>query len=173
VNLYGYVENNTINAADPSGLYGRDVHYDLTKRLALNFAKRLSLDAGECEKLASAIAESDQGVDDSMWTSPITVPGILSLNAFHFRSRSYASTGLRLAIESGNIKLFGKFLHIFQDTYSHKGYYFPIGHLIDSLRGRHPDAYDYNTARDAAMTLNTMFYLHEFFKKKYKQDKLL
>lgn len=160
VNLYGYVQNNPVNAVDPLGLYGSNVHYDLTKQLAL--------DSGFCEKSAQTIAASDQGVDDSFWTGPIT--GIPFFSAFHFRSRKYASTGLRLAIDSGDIIQFGKFLHIFQDTYSHKGYFYPIGHAIDSLRGRDPDTYDYNTARDAAMTLNTRFYLDMFQKKMENVD---
>jgi RHS repeat-associated protein len=158
VNLYGYVQNNPVNAVDPLGLYGSNVHYDLTKQLAL--------DSGFCEKSAQTIAAADQGVDDSFGTGPIT--GIPFFSAFHFRSRKYASTGLRLAIDSGSIMQFGKFLHIFQDTYSHKGYFYPIGHAIDSLRGRDPDTYDYNTARDAAMTLSTRFYLDLFQKKNGK-----
>jgi RHS repeat-associated protein len=157
-NLYRYVQNNPQTKADPMGLYGKDVHYYLTLSLALS--------AGFNKCMAEKIAKADQGVDDSFWTGPIT--GIPFFSAFHFRSRKYASTGLRLAIDSGDIIQFGKFLHIFQDTYSHKGYFYPIGHAVDSLRGRGPDTYDYNTARDATMTLNTRFYLDMFQKKNGK-----
>jgi RHS repeat-associated protein len=158
VNVYSYVGANPVNTVDPLGLYGSNVHYDLTKQLAI--------DSGFCENSAQTIAAADQGVDDSFWTGPIT--GIPFFSAFHFRSRKYASTGLRLAIDSGDIIQFGKFLHIFQDTYSHKGYFYPIGHAIHSLRGRDPDTYNYNTARDAAMTLNTRFYLDMFQKRNGK-----
>jgi RHS repeat-associated protein len=73
-NGYVYVRNNPVNYTDPSGLYGNDVHYDLTYSLA-DEAGRL---AGIPTFVARLIAQGDWRVDNST-TYPLNVGMI-----FHF-----------------------------------------------------------------------------------------
>lgn len=151
VNVYGYVWNNPLNWVDPLGLYGKDVHYDKTYKWAI--------DAGYDPCEAKQIASADQGVDEGFLTNPLFPFNWLFGTPFHFQSRDYAEKVLEQAIQQKDLEQLGKFLHILQDSYSHKGYGFPFGHAFD---GTKPDKYDPLTPRDRNMKNNTRFWLKEF-----------
>jgi RHS repeat-associated protein len=78
LNKYQYSFNNPLRYVDPDGLYGRDVHRDLT--FALAFA------AGYSFKEASQIASANQGTDDNIFTSPLIFPW--SRKRYHVTSRT-------------------------------------------------------------------------------------
>jgi RHS repeat-associated protein len=119
---YVYVGNNPVNLVDPSGRYGRDVHYELTYNLVREEALKRGLSEIYAEYLAEQIATANQGVDNwgadnSLW-SPM-----------HWYTRVEAETLLEAAVRSGDPVEFGRALHAFQDYYSHRsrGYTIPGG----------------------------------------------
>jgi hypothetical protein len=149
-----------VNFVDPLGLYGSDVHYNLTEELALR--------AGFSKRNAWLIAKYDQAFDDNWETSP--------WNPFggtwqHFQSPEDASTSLRVAICNKDVKAFGEALHMYQDTFSHynEGYrWYSGGHVIYSLAGYYmdfdTDEYIPYSTRDTRMRKETSYYLEQFYK---------
>lgn len=125
-NRYAYVSNNPLRRLDPNGLYEVDVHQYLTAVL--------SRAAGLSAKLATEIAKGNQGVDDSILTSPLLAPW--KLDEHHFTT-DHVRRALWKAFEhSGSTADLGTFLHAHQDSYSHAGYYPIPGHARD---GHAPD----------------------------------
>ena len=154
-NQYMYVENNVVNKVDPTGLYGEDVHFGLTNKLALMI--------GIPSEIASQIARADQNVDDNFWTSPLNPLGII----FHFQTSKYALVGLEQSLASGDINQFGKFLHVMQDTYSHKGWSAACGGHVMSNFGTtksmlETDIYNDSNPRDIYMGKETEYWLNRF-----------
>ncbi|MBU1016528.1 hypothetical protein KJ657_05585, partial [Patescibacteria group bacterium] len=64
LNMYSYVQNNPVRYTDPTGMYEKDMHYDLTYTLALVAGINLS-DARE-------IAYYDQYMDENSDTAPVS-----------------------------------------------------------------------------------------------------
>jgi len=96
--------------------------------------------------------------------------------ALHFMSRKEAELAVEQAIQQGNLKLFGKALHMLQDSYSHAGYRaYPsceikdgklrgkFGHIQD---GHDPDKYFESSQRDTQMRNQTKEYLRRFQQRK-------
>lgn len=157
MNPYRYALNNPINFIDPLGLYGRDVHLGLTLQLAIK--------AGFSREATWIIAAADQGMDEGFFTKPEKwIPNILFGGSFHFKDASYAHVGLMQAENKCDLKEFGKFLHVLQDSYSHEGYnYLLLGHGPDTfMRGIDPDIYDPASARDSDMRDATLMWLKDF-----------
>jgi len=128
LNGFSYVENNPINATDPSGWYGREVHYDLTYGLVLEWAAILPTPV-DPERLAYHIAWADQYVDDAL--------GILdavSCNVCHFCPLDRTMRHVEATIESGNPFLFGASLHQLQDWFSHWNEGYTFEHARDTIR---------------------------------------
>jgi RHS repeat-associated protein len=151
LNPYRYVRNNPINAMDPLGLYDIDVHYYLTRQLALG--------AEIDPRIASMLATADQRVDEAYFMVPENPLNWLFGTIFHFQSREYALVGLTQALDQGDIESFGMFLHILQDSFAHEGYGFPFGH---ARKGTAPDNYCADSARDTEMRELTVMWLKEF-----------
>jgi len=165
LNVYRMVGNNTVSFLDPLGLYDVDVHLGWTYIWASA--------AGFSANDALTIATANQGVDEGL-SNPFLWP--LGATALHFMSRQEAAAAVEQAIQQGNLKLFGRALHMFQDSYSHAGYRaYPsceikngklrgkFGHIQD---GHDPDKYVESSQRDTAMRNQTMEYLLKFLKRK-------
>jgi hypothetical protein len=123
-----------------------DVHFGLTKWLALQ--------AGFSREQAEWVASGDQGVDESWFTSPVTVTSIsacipdytdpvgsILIHNNHFASKADTpNLPVNRAVKAGEIwqdgrqrppptvdgseasfLALGRFLHAFQDTWSHQG----------------------------------------------------
>ncbi len=124
-NLFLYSEGNPINLFDPFGLYNRDTHYDLTRKM--------SLEVGFKSCAADVIAGADQGVDDNPetdWKSR------KKRELWHFPSKDRVDEVIKKAMNSCNLSDLGKALHVLQDSFSHTGYpawrgHFPITSVDD------------------------------------------
>lgn len=158
VNQFGYVGNNPQNRVDPSGLYEIDVHYYLTYFLAMKTG---------CFKdwVAHDIANEDQGTDEN----PDTLPAAGTTDKQRMQNRIYhgltpgsaAGVGSSLLWQgalnetNGNVWI-GRYLHHYQDSYSHDGYtndvwgHSPLNALLGGSYGDH--AVD-KTATDPAKAM--------------------
>ncbi len=117
------------------------------------------------------ITNYDMGVDDEKtWANPFSPYWL-----YHFDTpRGYIRNVLCDVIRENDLAKFSKALHSLQDTYSHAGYTWPLGHigsvLGDRLLGNgilyDPDKYDpINSLRDRAMRDETSRYLKLWYKK--------
>jgi outer membrane protein assembly factor BamB len=119
---YVYVGNNPVNLTDPSGRYGKEVHYRLTYELVRQEVLRQGFSGTYAGYLAERIAAANQGVDNwgrdnSLWSR------------MHWYTRSEAEALLEAAVRNGDPAEFGRALHALQDYYSHRrqGYTIPGG----------------------------------------------
>jgi len=146
--LYGYVHQNPVNSADPSGLYDRYVHYDLTLQLSKNVF------GNDC-KCPEVIARADQGEDSNPLTNAIT--GFLwGACPFHFQTRDEVAPEVAQAATDCNFQRFGQLLHAWQDTYAHAGFHcYSLGHTF-SWTG--PDQY-IGSDKDHEMLRTTRLWL--------------
>ena len=135
---YSYVRNNPVNFVDPSGEYGSDVHYDLTRTLVTQsrWYGALPLSRQRRTDLADLIAAGNLRVDNP-WTS---LSPILACQECHFLGLAPTRRHVGDAIAAGNPFLFGATLHQVQDWYAHfnEGYRVGYGHGPDSLRAGRP-----------------------------------
>jgi RHS repeat-associated protein len=137
-NRYAYVGNNPLRYTDPDGRYKEDVHYYLTRYLALA--------AGHPVDTADTLALHNRRVDD--WAP---AAAMVTFDV-HFMTTDQAVTLFSVLPES----IQGTALHSVQDSYAHEGYGRPLGHLIDTLQGNDPD----DTSRDVQKALQMA--LHTF-----------
>ena len=148
VNLYAYVANDPVNGRDPTGMYEKDVHYNLTEVLALA--------AGISPSVARQIAAGDQGVDDNPATSPMGMSpaghDVQVREDYHFTSESRRSELYSNFQKSGKAGDLGTYLHAKQDSYSHAGYGARFGHLF---AGHAPDKTFNDVSKADAMARST------------------
>jgi hypothetical protein len=76
----------------------------------------------------------------------------------HFQTTNYGQVGLDQCLRRKDIKGFGNFVHIGQDSFSHKGIN-PIEHIF---LGHSPDQYSEMNPRDQKMKEFTIWWLQEF-----------
>lgn len=157
LNPYRYALDNPINSVDPRGLYPREVHYAMTYKLAR--------DVGLDDKTARLIAEANQGLDEGFFDDPANPLNWLFGNSrLHFLEKNAAEALLGKCEKNGfqDILEFGRMLHAMQDSYSHQGYGFPFGHILDEPWDK-TDGYDpYVNIRDWTMRENTRNWLQQF-----------
>jgi len=147
---YMYVGGNPLRYRDPSGHYGKDVHEDLTSRIAGEIAANcraiaLQVDRGEpvrrtdhiaqwSEVDSQAIAHYNEYTDRHWATSPVNFEevendGRTVAEYYHFVSLEEAESRLQAAISDRDVAAFGQALHAYQDYWSHtrRGYTVPGG----------------------------------------------
>jgi len=155
---YGYAHQNPGNQIDPSGLYDRDVHYNVTLQLG-------KMVFGNDCKCPEVIARADQGMD----ANPDTGFPSLKHNAiwgylwgacpFHFQTRDEVAPDIAQAATDCNFQRFGELLHAWQDTYAHAGFHcYSLGH---SFSWTGPDQYigsdkDHEMLRTTRLWLSTL-----------------
>jgi RHS repeat-associated protein len=152
LNRYAYALNNPYRYLDPDGRYERDVHCSLTYYLAVK--------AGFNSNQATQIASANQGVDESRVTGSFV--GREARRDYHFVTPERLNQMLQAAYTTGDLSLFGQFLHAFQDTYSHAGYGPTIGHL---LAGTAPDKTYNDVGKANSMAEGTYLYMLNFLQK--------
>ncbi len=135
LNRYNYSLNNPYRYLDPDGRYERDVHFTLTKYLAIK--------AGFTPEQAFQIASANQGTDESKVTGPFV--SVQARQDYHFVSGERLAQMYEQAYKTGDLTLIGQFLHAWQDSYSHAGFEPNIGHLF---KGHEPDK-TYNDSEKA------------------------
>lgn len=125
-NRYAYVSNNPLRKIDPNGRYEEDVHYHLTRVLAMA--------AGFTTKSAEIIAQANQRVD----THPITEPfrDLQARSDFHFTTEGRRQQVWDFAMSARSAEGVGVYLHLQQDSFSHAGFSPGAGHLF---KGHGPD----------------------------------
>ncbi len=122
-NRYTYANNNPLRIVDPNGLYGIDFHQNLTYYLAVA--------AGNPR--AATLAANDQLVDEKTPANPLKRRNFQK----HFMSREKSLQ--EFAAAGTDPKAQGRALHSVQDSFSHAGYCWPIGHGLMNILGLSPD----------------------------------
>lgn len=135
---YAYANNNPLRFFDSTGLYGEDVHYNLTKAVAIL--------VGFSPEEAETIALADQGVDTDSKTNPFA--SVDARNEYHFPGKDSLDNTKRNSPEArekvdaaindlgSTLEDFGAGLHVLQDSFSHEGFAALFGH---ALAGHSPD----------------------------------
>jgi RHS repeat-associated protein len=158
-NLYSYCRNNPVTYLDSNGTYEKDVHYNLTKYLAMQ--------AGFSKTDAQIIASSDQSIDVNSKTSadPRYVFDRLIDNQkqkWHFASDERVAEVITKAFLTRDLSDLGSALHCFQDSlFAHKKYRGDAEHAIESIL-RNPDNPSNNVGMAMEMAQGTYDILNTF-----------
>lgn len=120
-NLRAFVGNNPVNAVDPIGEYGRDVHGYFTYFAVLA--------AGGSKSDAKNVGAYTWGPDVSRDTNAIGVIYTDFLQTYEVQVKQHALTGaapeplrdilLKDTRRNGSLADFGRWSHVFQDSYAH------------------------------------------------------
>jgi len=114
--------------------YQKDVHFYLTRYLAENL--------GATKEQAQAMAEGNQGMDEYAHTSPMTiVGGERARELYHFTTPERREELKRIGYDSKDPKVFGNYLHAFQDSFSHQMNGVPYGAEHGHLDFSDPDGF--------------------------------
>lgn len=147
-NKYSYVSNNPLRKIDPDGRWEREVHYDLTRTLALA--------AGFDSRAAATIAGWNQRADTDPDKTPITLFVAKQRELYHFTTLERRMELARAAVAPGHFRELGLFLHAEQDSFSHYGYGPTVGHFFS---GHRPDQTWANVRRADAMAADSYSWL--------------
>lgn len=160
LNLYRYASDDPVNHVDPSGLYESDVHYYLTYFLAIQTGCYT-------REETRMIAEGDQYTDED----PATSPGLNKMDqntryhALHPGSHEpYLFDLWEDAVRgSGDYAGFGRYLHYYQDTFSHAGFTDPVwGHSPVHNATHAVDKTDDDVPKSMRMAVQTWRVLLDF-----------
>ena len=158
-NLYSYCRNSPVTYSDPNGTYEKDVHYYLTKHLALQ--------AGFSKSDAEIIASSNQSIDTNSTTSANPRYAVKRLmdnqkEAWHFASDQRVAEVITKAFATRDRSELGSALHCFQDSlFAHKRYRGNAEHAIESLF-TNPDDTSRNVGMALEMAQGTLDILNAF-----------
>ena len=160
LNFYRYASDDPINHADPSGLYESDVHYYLTYFLAMQTGCYTHDEARQ-------IAEGNQRTDEDPETSPDfnKVEQNSKYHALHPGSHEpYLFDLWQGAVKSnGDYAAFGRYLHYYQDTFSHAGFTDPVwGHSPVHGATHYRDKTDDDVPKAMRMAVQTFRSLVDF-----------
>ncbi len=122
-NRYAYTRGNPLRAVDRDGRYEEDVHFNLTLYLAR--------EAGWTDAEARTVSASNQRVDEDTPASPLNQNFGLHILS---RKRAFAR-----AQDARDARQLGAALHSVQDSFSHEGYRWPLGHGHMNVIDRSPD----------------------------------
>ncbi len=151
-NLRRYVKNDPTNKVDPTGLYDQDVHfymnYYMARYLGLNRPTLWMNSQGRPMSEALVLAYMATRVDYEMETEPVYT-GAIMRSRIHFpdpqdghgvrAGDNRVQAAIRVVAEAGDLEMFGVLLHTFEDTYAHKGFKSPLGHVKLSGGTHMPD----------------------------------
>lgn len=151
-NTRRYVGNSPTNRVDPTGLYGEDVHFYFTyytaRYLGLNQATSWLNSKEKPISEAYLVAYFATRIDYDATTSPLSDNGVLARSRFHFPDPNdrggvraddpRVRMALRAVGTAGDLEMFGVLLHVYQDTFSHRGYGDRVGHARDKYRPDEP-----------------------------------
>ena len=146
-NLYRYVQNSPTNKVDPTGCYDEDVHfyfnYYLARYLGLNQPSGWINSRGQPMSEALIIAYFATRVDYDAQTQPVGA-GVPARSRYHFpdpddelgvRERDRRVQGaIREVADAGDLEMFGILMHVFQDSFSHRGFGDVLGHCAGERR---------------------------------------
>jgi len=147
-NKYTYVSNNPLRKVDPDGRWEREVHYDLTRLLAIA--------AGFDRVAANEIADWNQRADTDTDKTPMTLFSTEQRELYHFTTLERRLQLARAAVVPGNLRELGLFLHAEQDSFSHLSYGPVAGHFF---AGHRPDQTWANTRAADAMAADSYAWL--------------
>jgi RHS repeat-associated protein len=147
-NKYAYVSNNPLRKVDPDGRWEREVHYDLTRLLAIA--------AGFDRVAAREIADWNQRADTDTDKTPMTAFSTEQRELYHFTTLERRMQLARAAVVPGNLRELGLFLHAEQDSFSHLSYGPLVGHFF---AGHRPDQTWVNTRAADAMAADSYAWL--------------